>query len=248
MAGGIDWLRWHHGSTTDPKFALVAKRAGVRTGDVIAVWAHLLEAASQAEERGRFGAIDCEAIDLLFGFDDGGTAAILTAMDGRGLTADGWLVAWAKRQPKRERDDDSSTDRVRAHRQRQREMAGVTPGETPCNATERQETPRGEKRREEEEIPPSPPAGGEGSPAGFAAFWLAWPTSDRKQAKGKCLDAWKKAGAERHAAEVLAHVERLKSSEDWLRGYIPAPLVYLNQRRWDGAESAAPAAALGSFV
>ena len=40
MAGGIDWLRWHHGSTTDPKFALVAKRAGVRTGDVAMFRAH----------------------------------------------------------------------------------------------------------------------------------------------------------------------------------------------------------------
>lgn len=74
---------------------------------------------------------------------------------------------------------------------------------------------------------------------GFAEFWRAWPKSDRKQAKGECLKAWKKAGAEPHAALILAHVERMKASDDWRRDngrYVPAPLVYLHQKRWDGAE------------
>jgi hypothetical protein len=77
-------------------------------------------------------------------------------------------------------------------------------------------------------------------PAGFADFWAAWPTSDRKQAKGKCLAAWKKAHAERVAADVLAHVKRMKASEAWTKQggqFIPAPLVYLNDRRWEGAEA-----------
>jgi hypothetical protein len=84
---------------------------------------------------------------------------------------------------------------------------------------------REEKRREEEYLP------------GFALFWAAWPTSDRKQAMGKCSDAWKKAEAEPHAALVVAHVERMKASDSWQRGFIPAPLTYLNQRRWEGAEA-----------
>jgi hypothetical protein len=74
-------------------------------------------------------------------------------------------------------------------------------------------------------------------PPGFAAFWDAWPSGDRKQAKGKCLEAWKKARAEPDAALVVAHIERLKAG-DWRRdggAYVPAPLVYLNQRRWEGA-------------
>lgn len=74
--------------------------------------------------------------------------------------------------------------------------------------------------------------------AGFAKFWETWPTNDRKQAKGKCLDAWKKASAERDAALVLTHVSSLKNSA-WLRDggqFVPAPLVYLNQRRWEGAD------------
>ena len=86
----------------------------------------------------------------------------------------------------------------------------------------------------------NPPAPGGGDvPPGFAEFWKTWPPNDRKQAKGKCLAAWKKAGAERDAAAVLAHVERLKDSESWKKQggqFVPAPLVYLGQRRWEGAD------------
>lgn len=100
-------------------------------------------------------------------------------------------------------------------------------------------TEREEKRREEQIHHPTPNGGG-GLP-GFARFWETWPTSDRKQAKGKCLDAWKKAHAERVAADILAHVESMKVSPSWQRDggqYVPAPLTYLNQRRWEGAEGA----------
>lgn len=76
-------------------------------------------------------------------------------------------------------------------------------------------------------------------PPGFARFWLVWPKSRRKESRGECLKAWKRAGAEAAADEIVAHVERLKASHDWTKDngqFIPAPLVYLNQRRWDGAD------------
>lgn len=82
--------------------------------------------------------------------------------------------------------------------------------------------------------PTSPPSGE--VPPGFESFWKSWPKSDRKQAKGKCLTAWKKANAERSAADILAHIESLKASDGWRKGFIPAPLVYLNEKRWEGAE------------
>jgi hypothetical protein len=81
---------------------------------------------------------------------------------------------------------------------------------------------------------------------GFALFWSTWPKSERKEAKGKCLDAWRKAKAEPIAAEVVAHVQRLKDSQGWKKSngeFIPAPLVYLNQRKWEGAETGADAPA-----
>jgi len=165
MAGGIDWFRWHHGSVTDPKFQLVARKSKQALASVIAVWAFVLEQASASEDRGAFGAIDCEAIDCLLGLEDGATAAILAAMGERGLVDDGAVSAWEKRQPKRERTDNTSTERSRAHRDRQRQeqqdgekQRHATPeidDATPRNATQHQKKPRGEesrvdKRREEE--------------------------------------------------------------------------------------------------
>ena len=157
MAGGIDWFRWHHGSVTDPKFQLVARKAGASLPDVLAVWTYLLERASSAEFRGCFGEIDCEAVDCLFGFDDGVTDAVMGQMVARQLIADEYIVAWEKRQPKRERTDDNSTERSRAFRDKQRQTE-------PRNATQRQETPRGEESREEQ-IQGPPPASLSAPPA-----------------------------------------------------------------------------------
>lgn len=75
-------------------------------------------------------------------------------------------------------------------------------------------------------------------PPGFILFWTAWPKSFRKQARGKCLSLWRKKKLEGAAAEIIAHVEACKSSDQWREEkYIPAPLVYLNGERWDGAEA-----------
>lgn len=151
MANGIDWFRWHHGSVTDPKFQLVARRAGCGLPAVIAVWAFILEQASSSNDRGAYGDLDFESIDLLMGFDDGVTQKIVVAMEARGLLADGLVAAWTKRQVKRERTGDNSTERVKAFREKKRQETPEAGDETPRNAMERQETPREEKRREDKE-------------------------------------------------------------------------------------------------
>jgi len=163
MAHGIDWFRWHHGSVADQKFILVAKRSGASVAEVIAVWACLLEAASTSDDRGNSGPVDYEALDCALGMRDGTAQAIHEAMVSRGVVApNGQIVAWEKRQPKRERYDDASTERVRAFRERKRQTQpsdASQRNETPGNATERQETPRVEKSREEEIHNPSTPNG-----------------------------------------------------------------------------------------
>jgi hypothetical protein len=118
-------------------------------------------------------------------------------------------------------------------------------------------SPTREEKRREEEIHTSVPAldvdkkipTAKQDPIGFTEFWQAWPSGVRKQAKGKCLEAWKKAHAEAEAALVNAHVESLKDSANWKKNdgeFIPAPLVYLNKRSWEGAEIAEPA--FGNFT
>lgn len=161
MAGGIDWFRWHHGSVTDPKFGLIAKKAGVRVSDAIAMWAFVLENASAEAERGAIGQLDFEAIEHLLGLEDGQAVRILDAMTQRGLIEGSRIASWDKRQPKRERDTDSSAERTRAYRERQKQASDdATNPVTPCDATERQRNARGEERREEErEEGENPPVG-----------------------------------------------------------------------------------------
>lgn len=171
MAGGIDWFRWHHGSVTDPKFGVVAKKAGVRVSDVLAVWVFVLEAASSDADRGTIGQIDFEAVELLLGLEEGQCSRILDAMTQRGLIDGNRIASWDKRQPKRERDTDNSAERTRQYRERQKGTKEATANlVTPCDDTERQENARGEESRGEkkEEEPTvlvgSPPAGVESAP------------------------------------------------------------------------------------
>lgn len=204
MAGGIDWFRWHHGSTNDPKFRLVAKRACARVGDVIAMWAMLLEQASAAEDRGNPGNIDFEAIDLALDMDDGAAQAIYTAMTSRELidAECGRVVAWERRQPKRERPDDNSTDRSREFRAKQRQA-------TPPNANDSHATPREEESREEQSSLRSDSIGASRSKSGkgytpeFESAWAAYPArpGDSKADAFKAWSARLKAGA---AVEQMA--------------------------------------------
>ena len=74
---------------------------------------------------------------------------------------------------------------------------------------------------------------------GFEMFWSAWPKSPRKGGKSECLKRWIKRHHESQTETIVAHVKYLKTTMDWLKDngmYIPAPVVYLNQQRWDGAE------------
>lgn len=78
---------------------------------------------------------------------------------------------------------------------------------------------------------------------GFDGFWAAWPKNScsytRKGAKAACLKLWITRHHETQAGTILAHVRWLSTTADWLKdggAFIPAPLVYLHQQRWDGAD------------
>lgn len=70
-------------------------------------------------------------------------------------------------------------------------------------------------------------------PVGFEDFWNAWPKNDRKQDKRKCLAKWESDKLDEHLKIILADIELKKLSDKWMTGYIEAPLVYLNNRRWE---------------
>jgi hypothetical protein len=93
--------------------------------------------------------------------------------------------------------------------------------------------PREEKRREETTTKTPPPYSG-----AFLRFWGVWPKGERKRSQGACWDVWRRKDFDQVAESILSHVELLKASEGWRKGFVPAPLVYLNQRQWEGAEMA----------
>ncbi|WJN61336.1 hypothetical protein [Pseudomonas sp. SO81] len=166
----MDWLRWWHGTVTDPKFQRVARAAGVGVGQVIAVWACLLERASSVTPgdarvtqgdakvtRGSVTGFDCADHDVLLGFEDGTAERVMVGLIERGLIVDGRIARWEERQPKRE---DSSTARMRDLRARRKGAgevtasdAGVTPGDAP-------EKSRGDKSN----TPSSPPGDAPAAP------------------------------------------------------------------------------------
>lgn len=73
----------------------------------------------------------------------------------------------------------------------------------------------------------------------FDEFWKAYPSCPRKEAKGKCFEVWKRKNLSANAEQIIAHVRMMASSHDWTkegRQFVPMPMTYLNQARWDGAE------------
>jgi hypothetical protein len=80
--------------------------------------------------------------------------------------------------------------------------------------------------------PPTPKGGSER----FEEFWNAWGSHHRKTDKDKCKAKWVKNGLDGKIDEVLAALAAWKASPDWLKEegqFIPAPLVWLNNRRWE---------------
>ena len=138
------WFRWHHGCVTDPKFRVIALRCvtSVTVGHVLAVWASMLEYASQASPRGQIEGWDDEDCATLLGFATEQVCAIRNAMQGKTLNGN-TLIAWNKRQPKR---NDDSKDRVRNFREKQRDV-------TQSNAEKRTVTLETETETEKKDAP-----------------------------------------------------------------------------------------------
>ena len=84
---------------------------------------------------------------------------------------------------------------------------------------------------------PLPPSGGDVVlPVGFEEWWLEFPPTQRKHAKAQCAAKWIAQGCDKEPERVLAGLRAAKASDEWAKDdgkFIPAPLVWLNQRRWE---------------
>ena len=106
----------------------------------------------------------------------------------------------------------------------------ISETQTEPNAKTSQSQSSSPSEKELSKASPSHPLAG-----GFAEFWLAWPKSERKQDKAKCLDHWKRNGLEAITDVIVADVRVKRGTRKWQDGYDEAPLVYLRGKRWKTA-------------
>lgn len=98
----------------DPKFSWVARKASCNVATVIAVWAALLEHASQEDERGTLYGFDPESYDCTLGLDDGTCQRVMAAMQDKGLLEADAVSMWESRQNK----PDKSAERTQRWREK----------------------------------------------------------------------------------------------------------------------------------
>lgn len=104
-----------HGLPVDTKLGVIAKRAGLRRGEVLALWIALMDRASQGTPRGFIKDIDIEELATMLDFEAAQVEAALQAFRDKGaISAENRLVDWEKIQKT------SSTLRTREHRARQK--------------------------------------------------------------------------------------------------------------------------------
>ncbi len=206
------WLRLWHDMPNDPKWRTIARASKQTIPAVISVYVHVLvNASTNANERGRTHGLECEDIASALDMDVEHVSAILDAMQGRVLEGDK-VTGWEKRQPLRE---DGSSQRSKEWRERKR---------TQTNAEKR---PDKDTDKEEEKKNPHAPDGA------FNRFWDAYP---KKRSRDDALKAWKKRKPDEHLVEtILQAVQRAKTSEEWKNEggkYIPYPASWLNAAGW----------------
>ena len=131
----MEWYRAYHGMPYDPKLKVVARRSGQPMAFVVAVWACVLDAASQHDPRGTIN-IDPEEIAVFQDMELEAVEAILAALKSKDLIdEDNHLTNWHKRQ------HTTSAERVKKHRD------GKKRDVTPRNTKKRDVTAGNAKKR-----------------------------------------------------------------------------------------------------
>jgi hypothetical protein len=165
------WLRWWHGAYSDPKLHAVALRAKVSRSEVVAIWAGILEHASQQANRGDVGDPG-EEIAIALALEIEVIERVMAALKDKGLIVAQRIAAWEERQPQRE--DATATQRSKRFRSKgnaeQRTVARVAdtdathdPGDATHKSEDATHQNRAEQSRAEQKRVASKPAEPPGS-------------------------------------------------------------------------------------
>lgn len=237
MAG--DWIKMRADLQRHPKVvrmasALRADRLRV-IGGLHAVWCLF----DEHSEDGHTDGFTTEAIDDLIGWQ-----GFCRAMaDVHWLDISGEFCSI----PRFDEHNGKSAKRRAMETERKRRERAVESGQASASDADKKRS-REDKREEKKETPLTP----HGGAVRFEDFWSTWPANERKQDKVKCAKKWKASGLDALADTILADIAVKRQTQKWQDGYVEAPLVYLNGKRWeDGVlpvEAGASDASLGSFV
>jgi hypothetical protein len=208
MAG--DWLKIEHATVDKPEVLEMADLLGTSSDDVFGklfrVWIWFDQQSRNGDAGGVTGNALMRFIDRLVASQ--GFASCMKKV--------GWLTDSGI--PNFDRHNGESAKNralTRKRMKRLRDGASVTIASP-------------EKRREEKTpIVPSSPK--------FDDFWKLYP-GPRKVGRSKCLTLWTANGFEAVGDQVLLHVAAMAASPQWKEQegkFIPSPLTYLNQRRFE---------------
>lgn len=147
----MQWFRWYHQTSADPKFGSIARKLGVPKHLVLAVWQVVLESASENDQARGLHTMDAEGAADRIGSETEQAAQVLAAFIERGMVLpDGTVTAFEKRN----RKSDDVNARVKRHR-------NVTPAPEPVTETATQRPVREKKRSVDLDIDSVPNGTGE---------------------------------------------------------------------------------------
>lgn len=230
----MSWVRLWTDMPTDPKWRVIARRAGRPLSEVIAVFVFMMtNAGANATERGELFNWNDEDVAAALDTDAEHVTAIREAMQGKTLDGDK-LSGWETRQPRRE---DNSAERARAWREKQKAL------EDEKNESERKRTQANAPERPDADTDADTDAEIEKKRALARSladefetqFWKRWPNKVGKPAAVKAFLAVRTKG-NADLATILAGIdayERSRGDKPWLN-----PATFLNQRRFEDAPAA----------
>ena len=213
MAG--DWIKFELATIDKPEVLLMADLLALSTDDVVGkllrVWGWFDQRSVNGDAGGVTNVTLMKFIDRHVGRN--GFAACMKKV--------GWLTDEGLPNFERHNGETAKNRALTKRRMKKMRNADVTQDASP------------EKRREEKKEQPLRVV----TDTAFGRFWQTWPSSPRKVARAKCAEVWKRRGLDAVADQIVARVGAAKETEQWQRGYEPAPLTYLNQRRWEDGDA-----------
>jgi hypothetical protein len=114
MAITSGWYKLFRGAWSDPKLAIVARRAESTVPNAFTLMVALFDSASEANDGGRFSRPNLEVIEEVTKILPAEAERLLSEIERIGITSGGYIVAWQKRQETKA--DRTAAERMRRHR------------------------------------------------------------------------------------------------------------------------------------